>query len=345
MSRLIKAETYKLLIYRKKWLIIIVILIIKCVFAFSTMHISVGFSAEIYREYIDILSETPLENHSEYIEKEASRLEEIVTVKLQMESDYHDGIISLDEFKAYMSRYYDAEQKSPAFAAILEKYQRYSELPFESRIYYYDLDFEMLFDYLGFDYFLFLLAVIFIVPCFCVEYSSGIYPLISVTENGRGKLYFAKIAAAIFVMSMICVMLYMADFAIYGIKFGFENCEMPLQTVRRIMFDFHGISIAQYLALQAVIKLLFCVCLVTMICLLSVLLKNAILTAFAIAAAVLMPWLLNSLLPQWVNRITVGVGLSGALLTCSENVLCAALSIAFHMAVSIILGYVLWKRA
>lgn len=345
MSGLIKSEMYKLLLYRKKWLIIIAAFIIKCVFAFFTMRINVGFSVEIYREYIDILSETPRESHSEYIEKEMCRLEEIISAKPQMESDYHNEIISLNEFKAYMNRYYDAEQKHPAYAAVLEKYQRYSELPPEERIYYYDLDLEMLLDYLGFDYFLFLLAVIFIVPCFCGEYSSNIHPLISVTENGHGKLYCAKIAAAIFVIAMICVVFYAADFAIYGIKFGFENCKMPIRTVRCTMLDFPTISIAQYLVLQTVIKLLFCVCLVTVICLLSVLLKSAILTAFAIAAAVLMPWLLNSLLPQWINRFTVGAGLSGALLTCSENVLCAVLSIAFHLAVSVILGCILWSRA
>ncbi len=344
MSGLIKSEMYKLLLDRKKWLLIIIAFGIKCTFAFFTMRINVGFSAGIYREYINILSETPEENRGEYIEKEKCRLEEIISAKAQTESDYHNDIISLDEFKAYMNSYYDAEHKQPAFEAILEKYQRYSELPDEERIYYYDLDIQALLGYLGFDYFLFLFAVIFIVPCFCGEYSCGIHPLISVTENGRGKLYFAKITAAIFVMAIISLMFCTADFAIYGIKFGFENCGMPIQTVRRTLFNFPAISIAQYLVLNTVIKVLFDVCLATVICLMSVLLKSAILTAFAVAAAVLMPWLMNSLLPQWINRISVGAGLSGTLLTCSENVLLAVLSIVFHMIITVMLGYILWCR-
>lgn len=344
MSGLIKSEIYKLLFNRKKWLLIFIALIIKCIFALLAMRINVGFSADIYREYINILSETTEENRREYIEKERCRLEEVISAKTQIESDYHNGIISLDEFKAYMNRYYDAEQKQPAFEAIFEKNQRYSELPPEKRIYYYDLDFEMLFGYLGFDYLLFLLAVIFIVPCFCSEYSYGIYSLISVTENGRGKLYFAKITAAIFVMIIISIMFYTVDFAIYGIKFGFDNCEMPIQTVRCTPLDFPTLSIMRYLVLHTLIRLFFNICLITVICLLSVLLKSAIFTAFAIVAAVLMPWLLNSLLPQWINRITVSAGLSGTLLSCSENVLWAVLSIVFHLVITVIFGYVMWCR-
>lgn len=344
MNGLISSEIYKLLINRKKWLLIIVAIIGKCVFAVFTMHLNIGFSADVYRDYINILSETDEEDRGEYIQKESGRLEEIISAKAQTEENYHNDDISLDEFKAYMNKYYDAEQRQPAFAAIIEKYQRYSELPPETHIYYYDLDFEMLFGYLGFDYFLFLLAVIIIVPCFCSEYSYGIYSLISVTENGKGELYSAKITAAIFVMIIISIMFYTTDFAIYGIKFGFENCEMPIQTVRCTLLDFPALSIIQYLVLHTLIKLFFCICLVTVICLLSVLLKSAILTAFAIAATVLMPWLLNPLLPQWINRITVGAGLSGTLLTCPENVLCAVLTIVSHLIITVTFGCILWCR-
>lgn len=344
MCGLIKSEMYKLLLDRKKWLLIIIAFAVKCLFAFFAMRINVGFSAGIYREYIDILSEISEENRGEYIEKEKCRLDEIISAKAQKETDYHNDIISLDEFKEYMNSFYDAEHKQPAFEALLEKYRRYSELPDEARVYYFDLEIEALLGYLGFDYLLFLFAAVFIVPCFCGEYSHGIHPLISVTENGREKLYFAKIEAAIFVMTIISLMFYMADFAVYGIKFGFENCRMPIQTVRNTLFDFPGLPIAQYLVLNTVIKISFGVCLAAVICLLSVLLKSAVLTAFAIAAAVLMLWLMNSLLSQRINRISVGVGFSGTLLTCSENVLFAVLSIVFHIVTAVFFGCVLWRR-
>lgn len=330
MRGLIRSELYKLLLDGKRWIIAAAILAAKCAFCFAALKVNVDFSPEIYRQYIETLAEIPQESRAEYLDKEARRLDETISSRAQTEAYYHADKLTLDEFKEYMRRYYVAQSRQPALYAVAEKFSAYEALPPENRIYYYDLNWEALFGFIGFDCFLFFAAAVVLVPCFCRKYACGIFPLIAATERGSAELYKAKMIAAVGTMLLLSALFSAADFAVYGTRFGYEFADMPIQTVRGVVCSFPSLSIAQYMLLQTGIRLLWSVSLAAVICMLSVLLKNALLTFLGIAAAVLMPWLLSGILPLWVDRITVGGGLGGQFVDSPAAVVSALISSVLH---------------
>lgn len=344
MRDIVKAELHKLLLDRKKWMILAAVFLIKLIVYSSQLHIQVNFSPDIYNQYMSKLSAIPQNEQSAYIDAEHARLNDIISIHSSNEEAYHNDEISLDSYKAYMSEYYAAMAHQPAFMAIYEKQQVYSTLSPEQRIFYYDLNWEELFNHLSFDYYLFLLAIIFLVPCFCREYASGSFPLIYVTENGRNKLYASKIIAAICTILLISVFMYAADFAVYFLKYGTNFYEMPIQTVRGMVCEFSTLSIAQYLILITGLKLLWAVCLATVICTLTVFLKNAILSSLVAVAFVLLPWLLADILPLGFNRISIAAGLSGHFLTDMTSVIYACISIILTTIVASLVGGLLWSK-
>lgn len=345
MRGLIKSELYKLLIDGKKWLIILAVLIVKCVLCFFTMRPDVKFNHEIYRQYIDVLAETPEGLRAEYVENENERLNRILSAIQQMEDDYHRDKITLDEFKEFMRSYHDAELRYPAFEAVLEKYNTYSGLPEEKRIYYFDLNCEMLINTRGFDYFLFLATVIILTPCFCREYSGRIFSLISVTERGRGDLYFAKLISACVAALLTALLFYAADFTVYGFMYGFRYLDMPICTVRNVFCEFSGLSSVQFLLLQACVKMLWAPVAAAIICMFSVILKSAVFSTLAITATVLTPVFLVSIIPVSVARIIISAGLSGNFLSTRSGLASSFISIPAHLIVTIAAGSALWSNA
>lgn len=342
MDSLFKSEMYKLLADGKRWIVIAVVLTAKVVFLFWQLNIDVDFSPEIYRQYIDRIAEMPPRERPQYIEDRYAELNEIISVRGEKEKDYHAGKITIDEYKVYVSSYYEAVAHQPAFAAIYEKQQVYAGLPESNRVFYYDLNLELLFSSLGFDYFVFVLFIAVFVPFFCCEYSCGIFPMISVTERGGKDLLRVKLFTAVCGALLLGVLIYAADFAVYALKYGTEYFDMPIRSVRGVICGFSDFSAAQYLLLITGIKLLWTVCLTAVIGMMSMLSKNPITASLLTVAAVLMPWLLSFAFPSEINRALIGSGLSGRFICGYSDITAALISIAAHLFILSILSEKIW---
>lgn len=342
MGSLFKTEMYKLLVDGKRWIIIAAVLITKLIFLFWQLNLNVDFSPEIYRQYIDMIAEMPPHERPQYIEGRYAELNEIISVCGEREKDYHAGKITIDEYKVYVSSYYEAVAHQPAFAAIYEKQQIYAELPESNRVFYYDLNLELLFSSLRFDYFMFLLVIAVFVPFFCCEYSCGIFPMLSVTERGGKDLLRVKLYAAICGAFLIGILVYAADFAVFAVKYGTEYLDMPIRSVRGVICELSDFSAAQYLLLITGIKLLWTACLTAAVGMLSMLFKNPITTSLLAIAVVLMPWLLSFALPSEINRILIGSGLSGGFICGYSDIIAALISIEAHFFVLLVLSEKIW---
>lgn len=342
MGSLFKTEMYKLLADGKRWIIIAVVLTAKVVFLFWQLNLDVDFSPEIYRQYIDRITEMPSEERSQYIENRFAELNKIISSRGEKDADYNAGKITIDEYKEYVSSYYESVAHQPAFAAIYEKQQVYAELPESNRMFYYDLNLELLFSSLGFDYFVFVLFIAVFVPLFCCEYSCGIFPMISVTERGGKDLLRVKLCTAVCGALLLGVLIYSADFAVFALKYGTEYFDMPIRSVRGVICGFSDFSAAEYFLLIMGIKLLWTVCLTAVIGMLSMLFKNSITASLLTVATVLMPWLLSFAIPSEISRVLIGSGLSGGFICNYSDIAAVLISIAAHLFVLSVLSEKIW---
>ena len=313
MTRLMYYEWYKAF-GGFKWLIIVVILIIKAVFTYQSLDVSVDFSIPIYREYISELSEMSQSEAEKFILSENERINSVLGGYSEMESAYSSGKLSLEEYKAYIKIYHDAKSKSSAFNAVYQKHEQLSMLSNENRIYFYDLEWYTFGEYMGLDFFAIFLIMIFTVPIFCREHSLNTHHLNMVCKNGRTKLHITKLMLGFISGLVLGLLVYSIDFAIFGLQYGFEYSDMPIQAVMGYSHNADNVSVLGMFAAMSVSKVLWCGCLALMICGICALLRDNIRSVIMCAALLFFPMQvlkLNENSPSWLCSISILSGLSG----------------------------------
>ncbi len=328
-----------------KWLILVAILIVKAVITYSSLNVSADFSIDIYKDYISTLSQMSQTEAELFVPKEAERLSGILDAKLQMENDYGSGVISLDDYKAYMKKYYEADSKISAFSVIQSRYEQYFELDRSERVWYYDLEWRAFGRMLSLDFCLLFALFIFCIPVYCREHSSGVHTLNMVSKNGRVKLHIAKLSVIIMSSLLFALLIYSVDFAVMGVKYGFENCDKPLRAMIDHGSAYDSMSILKFFVLQSLSKSLWAVCAALSLSVISVIAKNIVISTVVSAAFILIP-VVTVPTNSKLNNYCIGVGLKGSkyhvnLLTPLANIL---IWLAVTIAVMLIL-YPIHKKS
>lgn len=328
-----------------KWLILVGIIIVKAVITYSSLNVSADFSIEIYKDYISQLSQMSQTEAELYVPKEAQRIESIVGAKVQMENDYSSGAVTLDEYKAYMKKYYEADSKSAAFAVIQTRYEQFFELDRSERVWYYDLEWRAFGKMLSLDFCLLFALFIFCIPVYCREYSSGVHTLNMVSKNGRVKLHIAKLLVIIISSLLFALLIYSVDFAVMGAKFGLDNYDRPLRAMIDHGSAYDSMSILKFFVLQSLSKALWAVCAALSLSVISVIAKNIVISTVISAAFILIP-VVTVPTGSKLNNYCIGVGLKGSkyhvnLLTPFANIL---IWLAITIAVMLIL-YPIHKKS
>lgn len=313
MTRLMYYEWYKTF-GGFKWLIIVAVLIVKAVFTYQSLDVSVDFSIPIYQEYISQLSHMSLSDAENFILSENERISSILGARSEMENDYSSGRLSLDEYKAYMKTYHEAEAKSPAFNAVYQKYEQLSLLDEKNRVYFYDLEWYTFGKYLGLDFFVILLLTIFGIPIFCREHSCNTHHLNTVCKNGRVRLHLTKLVLALITGLMLGALVYSVDFAVFGLRYGFADSQMPIQAVMGYGSGADDVSVLRLFVTMTVSKVLWCGCLALMIAGTCALIRNNIISIIVCAVLLLFTMQvleLNNGSPSWLHSISILTGMSG----------------------------------
>lgn len=313
MTKLMYYEFYKSF-GRWKWLIVAALLLVKAVFTYNSLDVTADFSIPIYQEYIAQLSQMSQWQAEKFILNENERISSIIGAKADKENEYLSGKITLDEYKAYMKTYYEAESKSSAFGAIYQKYEQFQQIDEQSRVYFYDLEWYTFGKYLSLDFFIIFILMIFGIPVFCREHSCNTHRLNMVSRNGRRKLHSTKLVLFLIIGLMFGIAVYCLDFIVYGIRYGYANAQMPIQAVMSYSPYADNVSIQRLFVSMAIAKILWTVCLALMIAAVSALLKNNIISIIFCAVVLFLPMQilkLNGDTPNWLYNISIATGLMG----------------------------------
>lgn len=315
-----------------KWLILVGILIVKVIFTYASLNVSADFSIDVYKDYVNKLSHMSQTDAELFVPKEADRLENILSANEKMQSDYAAGTISLDEYKAYMKKYYEADSKRSAFAVIQTRYEQYFELDRSERVWFYDLEWRAFGNMLSLDFCLLFALFIFCIPAYCREHSSGVHMLNMVSKNGRMKLHIAKLAVIIISSLLFALLIYSVDFAVMGVKFGFENFDKPYRTIIDHGSAYDSMPILKFFVLLSLSKVLWTVCAALTLGVISVIAKNIVISTVVSAAFILIP-VVTVPTDSKLNNYCIGVGLKGS--KYHVNLLTPLANILIWLAVSI----------
>ncbi len=321
-----------------KWLILVGIILVKAVITYASLNVSADFSIDVYKDYVDQLSHMSQTDAELFVPKEAERIEEIMGAKEKMESDYASGAISLDDYKAYMKKYYEADSKRSAFAVIQTRYEQFFGIDRSERVWFYDLEWRAFGNMLSLDFCLLFALFIFCIPVYCREHSSGVHMLNMVSKNGRVKLHIAKLSVIIISSLLYALLIYSVDFAVMGAKFGFENFDKPLRAMIDHGSAYDSMPILKFFVLQSLAKTLWAVCAALSLGVISVIAKNIVISTVVSAAFILIP-VVTVPTDSKLNNYCIGVGLKGSkyhvnLLTPLANIL---IWLAVTIAVMLIL--------
>lgn len=321
-----------------KWLILVGIILVKAIITYSSLNVSVDFSIDIYKDYIDKLSHMSQTDAELYVPKEAERIESIVGAKEKMENDYASGAITLDDYKAYMKKYYEADSKISAFEVIKTRYEQFFELDRDERVWFYDLEWCAFGKMLSLDFCLLFALFIFCIPVYCREHSSGVHTLNMVSKNGRIKLHITKLAVMTVSAALFAILIFSVDFTVMGVKFGLENYDKPFRAILDHGSAYDSMSIIKFFVLQSLSKTLWAVCAALSLGVISVIAKNIVISTVISAAFLLIP-VVTVPANSKLNNYCIGVGLKGSkyhvnLLTPFANIL---IWLAITIAVMLIL--------
>ncbi len=343
MTELYRNELFKLWGGRK-WLIVVAACIIKLFTQWISIEPQTTFSPVLYREYMQQLGVMPASAQAEYIETEYASIQTTLAQKSGMEEAYQAGILSLESYRAYMTEYYDAAAHQSACHAVYEKKLIYDTLPTSERIYYDDLAWSALFDSLGQDFVLYLSLLALLIPLCASEYSSGSFALVYTTARGRVFLYCAKLAAACTTALLLGLLLYGADAAVFLLKFSGAEADCSIRTVTGISTALPPIPIWQYWLYCTLIKLLCTLANAALLCTLVIGLRQALLSAFAHSALVIMPWLLMQILPPSLGVVLPGSIWSGSWFLSTAQMRLSALFALIWWLIALLCGGILWCR-
>lgn len=344
MTDLMYYECYKTF-GRWKWLIVIAILLVKVFFTYNSLDVKANFSIPIYQEYIAQLSNMSQTDAENFILAENERISSIISARADKEKEYLSGKISLDDYKAYMKTYYEAESKSSAFNAIYEKYEQFQNIKPKNRVYFYDLEWYTFGKYLSLDFFVIFLLMIFGIPIYCREHSCNTHCLNMVSRNGRRKLHTSKLVLFLIIGLMFGIAVYSIDFIVYGIRYGYTNAQMPIQAVMGYSPYADDVSIRRLFVTMAIAKILWSICLALMIASVSAILKNNIISIIFCAVLLFLPMQilkLNNNAPTWLYNISIATGLQGT----KENVdlIAPAVSLAMWIVTNLFITILLYPK-
>lgn len=174
-------------------------------------------NGEIYRLYIDRLSELTPDEWKEYIGSEEAAIKETLSMQGAMKEKYMSGELSDTEYLDYIELYNLYESRTETFNVISEKFRRFQENP--SLRFTYDLELEGYLTSMTVDFPLVTMLMIFAGNMFISELR--ITPFIRTAKNGRRKTLMSKLLAYLIIAAGLIIAFNLAELAaLFSKNFG-----------------------------------------------------------------------------------------------------------------------------
>ncbi len=136
-------------------------------------------------------------------------------------------------------------------------------------------------------FFILILLVIFIAPIFSSEHENKMFPLIYSTIRGRGKIFLAKLLTAITFATFISVIFSIFNCCLFVFKDGISGFSEYIQNYNYYTLCPFNITLIKYIIIHTVLIAFGAICFSLIICLISAICKNDILS-ISISAIVVM---------------------------------------------------------
>lgn len=286
---LFRYELRKILLC-KRGLIVFIIIVLQLAICFVPKEYEHSYSIEVYKRYLEEFGGEYTEETRAILKKDLDEAETVITIHEKIINQYHNDIISSNEFNEHNDAYNKALAEKPTIEYLLNKCEYFDTLNKQTE-FFYDTDWEDLIKHDSFEYLIALCLCIIIIPAFCNEYSSESFIIIKSTQNGRYKTARAKLIICIgfiFVFSFI-----MCTFRAFPLIIHDEDSIVGYPIYNIMNFDFKcDMSIGVYFLIDCMLKALSWATLAAFVCLISVFIKNETIIYFISFIIILCPALL-----------------------------------------------------
>jgi hypothetical protein len=243
-------ELHKLISKRAVVLLIVGFTVIKALFTFCNFN-SQYSNDVLFKSYIEkyngeITDETAIE-----LATEKERLDSILALKESVQNEFHSNEINSEEYRLYMSEYWNAYMSQEAFVQLVDYYDSI-KINSGSHIVYdkgYSIFIESFWDYC-----LLLSLMMIMLLIFAEDSLSGMDSLINTTTNGRNRTLLVKYLLMIVSSIVLCITYEAFNLYVLDCFYGFPYIDAPMSSIRNAPTFISNISIRWGIVILSMIK-------------------------------------------------------------------------------------------
>lgn len=289
---MIRYEWKKLLIGRKGWLLILVLLIadLGSMLLFTKPYDSVlENNRAVYETYLAQVEGLLTEEKRNYLETEMERLNSVHQELEQLKRDYYSGKVTEEAYRETFDQLAAEDAKYTGFSKLYSQYIFVRESA--DRSFLYTGGWEVLLTDQQPDYLFLLALIVLLTPIFCEEYSCRMHEILLTQKRSAKYQVAAKVTVALTITFALTTVLQLADLIYCAARFGLPNGTFTLQSIRSFGSAAKQMTLWQAFGLQFVLKAAGYLYVAVVILFLSVILKKFALTLMASIAILPLPLL------------------------------------------------------
>lgn len=293
-------ELKKIFISSKLILLVILLVGAKIYYCVDNLSRDDLYEKEYYRLCTKLSGELTFEK-SEYIASELSECGAVISRHDEMLNKKQSGLITSEEYNEYLTEFYTAEVKQSAFSRLNEQKDHIEILRTKggNAEIVYDTSWKTLL-LSGFDIFLYALILLLFAGIYTFEYKNGMDKLLLSVKSGGRKLDRAKIISSLLVTTTLCLIFITIDIVFTAIQYPIKNMLSPASSIIGLSFE-GGAPLLLYLILFVFKKIVGFALFSVTVCLSSKLLRKPYLIIPVVISITLLPHLLFSNLPFWLD--------------------------------------------
>lgn len=338
-------EIFKALFSSKKILILLLLLIMKFRISYIEFQPYKSYSDQVYKEYMLYLEGELTPEKTEFIKNERKKINDTLSLRSQMQSQYINNELSVDNYKEYLTQYNYALGRDEVFSYI-EKHAAYiNALASEGKSawFVYDSGWKVLFNS-DFDWTLYIACILISSSIFSIEYNkkTSSHPfsyIIRSCKKGRYHIFLSKTLFCILITSLLTIIWCGVDLFYANNSFDLPLLSAPIHSIEEFASIKFSLSIGQYLVCFITTKLLAALTLALLSSALSCLIPKQLFSVMVSSVLTLLPALLSMFNITHSNYINFVMFFNATPVLCSTApiiyILLTELSILF---VTIIAG-------
>lgn len=292
-------EIFKSLIASKKVLILILLIIIKIGTSSLEFQPYKSYSEQVYKDYMIYLEGELTPEKNEFIKNERKIINDTLSLKSQMQSQYINGELSADKYKEYLTQYNYALGRDETFSFI-EKHAVYvNALASEGKSawFVYDSGWKLLFNS-SFDWTLYIACILISSSIFSIEYNkrTSSHPfsyIVRSCKKGRYHIFLSKTFFCIFITFILTIIWCGIDLIHVNNSFDLPLLSAPIHSIEEFYSIEFSPSIGQYLVCFIITKLLAVLALALLSSALSCLITKQLFSVMISSVLTLLPEILS----------------------------------------------------